>query len=53
MTLEILLYTLKNKRIRLYSKKTIKYALIFHLRLFFKDQNKVASLLNNNYNCHN
>ena len=32
-----ILYTLKNKRIRLYSEKTLKYALIFHLRLFLKD----------------
>ena len=31
----ILLYTLKNKRIRLYSKIASKYALIFGLRLLF------------------
>ncbi len=30
-----ILYTLKNKRIRLYSKRAAVYALIFDLRLYF------------------
>ncbi len=43
-----ILYALKNKRIRLYSKKTLKYALIFHLRLFLKDVHH--SQLHTSYN---
>ncbi len=35
----MLLDTLKNKRIRLYSKRSCRYALIFNLRLYFSHQN--------------
>ncbi len=36
LQIQHILYTLKNKRIRLYSKSTLSYALIFDLRLFLK-----------------